>query len=72
MHPRCLWRPNWTVLVTLTGRFLLTLGLLRMFAASLYRQQSAEASSSFFIIGESILFALALVITVRAYARDSE
>ena len=67
-----LWRRDWTVLVTLCGWFLLTLGLFRMFAASLYRQASANASSSFFIIGESVLFALALFITVKAYTRDSE
>ena len=41
-----LWKLDWTVLVTLSGWFFLLLGLFRMFAAGLYRQSSANASST--------------------------
>src|SRR6476619_6365533 len=46
------WARNWTVLVTLTGWFALLLGLVRMFAASGYRQAAAEAGSTVFMVLE--------------------
>ncbi|MEM9502738.1 MAG: hypothetical protein AAGA01_02135 [Cyanobacteria bacterium P01_E01_bin.43] len=65
------WQRDWTVVVTLCGWFLLTLGLFRMFAAGLYQQVSGDASSLFFMITEGILFTIGLLITWKAYARDT-
>lgn len=66
------WRRDWTLLVTLSGWFLLVLGLLRMFAASLYQQASRGASSTFFMVVEGLLFAVGLVLTLKAYRRTTE
>lgn len=65
-----LWRRDWTVLVTLSGWFFLLLGLFRMFAAGLYQRSSANASSTFFMILEGILFLIGLIMTFKAYNRD--
>jgi hypothetical protein len=65
------WVRNWTVLVTLSGWFFLLLGLVRMFAAGLYQRQSANTSPAVFIALESILLVLALVMTFKAYSRDT-
>ena len=65
-----LWVRGWPVLVTATGWFFLVLGLLRMFAAGQYRQVSAEASSATFIVLESLLLVVALVITYFGYRRE--
>jgi hypothetical protein len=62
------WRRDWTVLVTLSGWFFLLLGLFRMFAAGLYQQESASASSMVFIILEGILFVVGLIITFKAFS----
>ena len=67
-----LWQRDWTLLITLCGWFLLALGLLRMFAASIYRQATGNTSSLFFMIVESILFAIGSLITWKAYARDAK
>jgi hypothetical protein len=64
------WRLDWTLLVTLSGLFLLLLGLFRMFAAGFYQRSSAAASSSFFIVIEGVLFLVGLVLTVQAYRRS--
>ena len=64
------WAHDWRVLVTLSGWFFLLLGLFRMFAAGLYRQSSANASSTFFMILEGILFLIGLIMTFKAYTRD--
>ena len=64
------WRRDWTVLVTLSGWFGVGLGLFRMFAAAQYQRGAANTSSGTFMIGEGILFAAAVVMTVRAYRRD--
>jgi hypothetical protein len=64
------WRRDWTVLVTLCGWCLLALGLLRMFAADFYRQASGNTGSMFFVFVESILFAVGLLLTWKAYTRD--
>jgi hypothetical protein len=66
------WQRDWTLLITLCGWFLLAFGLLRMFAASFYRQTSGNTSSLFFMIVESILFAIGFLITWKAYARDAK
>ena len=64
------WARDWTVLVTLSGWFALLLGLFRMFAAGLYQRGSANAGSTLFIVLESILLIIGLVMTFKAYSRD--
>lgn len=66
------WVRNWTVLVTLTGSFFLFLGLIRMFAASQYRQVAASTSSVVFMVFEGVLLVFALVITYHGYRRPSQ
>ena len=63
------WRRNWTMLVTLSGWFLLLLGLLRMFAASLYLQGSAETSQATFMVIEGILLSIGIILTFNAYKK---
>jgi uncharacterized membrane protein HdeD (DUF308 family) len=63
------WARDWTALVTLSGWFLLLLGLIRMFAASQYREASANTSSLVFMGLEGCLVAVGLVITFKAYSR---
>lgn len=63
------WRGNWTTLVTLSGWFLLLLGLFRMFAASLYLQGSAGTSQATFMVIESILFLIGVILTFNAYKK---
>ena len=65
------WVRNWTVLITLSGWFLLALGLVRMFAASQYRQATHGASSMTFMVLEGILLVVALVITFKAYSSNT-
>jgi hypothetical protein len=65
------WALDWTVLVTLSGWFLLLLGLLRMFAADAYQRGSANAGSAVFIALESVLLVFALIMTFKAYRRDA-
>lgn len=65
-----IWVRNWTVLVTLTGWFALLLGLLRMFMAGGYQQQSASTPSSVFMVLEGILLAISVFMTFQAYRRD--
>jgi 1,4-dihydroxy-2-naphthoate octaprenyltransferase len=65
------WARDWTVLVTLSGWFFLALGLFRMFAAGLYRQGSAETSPAVFTVLEGFLLVGAMVMTFKAYTRDS-
>lgn len=66
-----IWQRDWTVLVTLSGWFFLLLGLFRMFAAGLYQQRSANASSMFFMILEGILFVIGLIITFKAFSSST-
>lgn len=65
-----LWALDWRVLVTLSGWFFLLLGLFRMFAAGPYRQSSANASSTFFMVLEGILFLIGLIMSFNAYTCD--
>jgi len=65
------WVLDWTVLVTLSGWFALALGLFRMFAAGLYQRGSAQTSSTVFMVLESILVTVGLIMTVKAYSRGS-
>ena len=62
------WTADWTVLITLCGWFFLCLGLFRMFAAGLYQQTSANATSSVFIVLESMLLLVGAIITVKSYS----
>lgn len=66
------WARDWTVLVTLSGWFFLSLGLLRMFAAGLYQRGSASTSTITFMILEGILLALGLIMTINAYRNNRE
>ncbi len=65
-----LWVRAWPLLITVTGWFLLFLGLVRMFAAGQYRQTSAGVSSAIFMVLEGILLIVALVITYYGYRRE--
>ena|SRR5450759_4873073 len=64
------WARNWTVLVTLSGWFCLMLGLVRMFAADSYQRNSANTGSNVFIVIESVLLVVALIMTFKAYSHD--
>jgi hypothetical protein len=66
------WRPDWTVLITLSGWFFLALGLFRMFAASLYQRSSANTSAFVFTILEGVLLLFGLVMTFKAYSPGRE
>jgi len=50
------WTRDWTLLVTLSGWFFLTLGLFRMFAASHYLRSAATTDATVFMALEGILF----------------
>jgi membrane protein CcdC involved in cytochrome C biogenesis len=63
------WEKNWTVLITLTGWFLLLLGLIRMFAASQYQLAIQRTHSTTFILLEICLLVVALIITFKANGR---
>lgn len=65
------WARNWTVLITLTGWFSMVLGLVRMFAASQYRQAAQSTSSATFMVLEAGLLVVALVITFKSYSGRS-
>ena len=66
------WERNWTVLVTFAGWLALSLGLFRMFAASLYGQSAANMSRTVFMVLEAILLVLGLIMTFKAYARGKK
>lgn len=61
------WTRDWTILITLTGWFGVLLGLVRMFAAGAYQQGSARTSSSVFLVLESLLLTVGLILTFQAY-----
>lgn len=66
------WVRDWTVLVTLSGWFLLLLGLFRMFAAGTYQQGAANTGAGVFMVLEAILLIVALIITYKAYSRSDK
>ena len=66
------WSRDWTVLVTLSGWFALVLGLVRMFAAGAYQQQSATTSATVFMVIEVLLLTIGLIMTFKAYGRDGK
>lgn len=65
------WARNWTVLITLCGWVLFALGLVRMFAASQYRQATQGAGSVTFMVLEACLLVVALIITFKAYSGNT-
>ena len=67
-----IWARNWTVLITLSGWFLFALGLVRMFAASQYRQATQGASSMTFMVLEGFFVVVALIITFKAYSGNTK
>jgi len=67
-----LWRPDWTVLVTLSGWFFLILGLVRMFAAGAYQRGAASTGTGVFMVLEAGLFVVASIITFKSYKRDHD
>ena len=64
------WVRSWIVLVTLTGWFLLFLGLVRMFAASQYHQAATGTSSTVFMALEGVLLVVGLILTYKGYRRE--
>ena len=67
------WRRDWTVLVTLSGWCALSLGTVRMFAASAYQQRSAAVGSPVFVVIETVILVCGVVITYKAYvSRDTK
>jgi uncharacterized membrane protein HdeD (DUF308 family) len=65
------WARNWTVLVTLSGWCFLVFGLVRMFAASQYRQATQGADSMTLMTLEVIALLVALTITVKSYSGNT-
>ena len=65
------WARDWTALITLSGWFLLALGLFRMFAAGLYRRGSANTSPGVFMVLEGVLLVCGLIMTFKAFTRGS-
>lgn len=66
------WVRDWTLLVTLSGWFFLVLGLFRMFAAGVYQRTSANTGATTFMVLEGILGVLGIIMTFKAYSRDTE
>jgi uncharacterized membrane protein HdeD (DUF308 family) len=66
------WVRDWTVLVTLSGWFLLVLGLFRMFAAGAYRSASADTAATTFMVLEGVLGVVGLILTIKAYGRRGD
>jgi hypothetical protein len=67
-----LWRPDWTIFVTLSGWFLLILGLVRMFAAGAYQRSAGSTGTGVFMFLEAGLFVVAAIITFKSYKRDDD
>lgn len=65
-----IWTTKWPVLVTLSGWLSLVLGLVRMFAASQYRQAYAAHTPAFFMIMEGLLLLAGVTITFESYRRS--
>jgi multisubunit Na+/H+ antiporter MnhG subunit len=65
------WARNWTALITLSGWFILALGLVRMFAASQYQHATQGASPLTFMVLEACLLVVALTITFKSYSGNT-
>jgi uncharacterized membrane protein YdcZ (DUF606 family) len=66
------WALDWTTLVTLSGWVGGALGLVRMFAASLYLRQYASTGPNVFMIVEVVLFCCGGVMTYQSFRRGRE
>jgi hypothetical protein len=62
------WTGGWPVLVTLTGWFVLVVGLIRMFAP-VYSQKEAEKNTAVYGL-LIVLFAIGVFLTFKAYRRE--
>ena len=62
------WTGGWPVLVTLTGWFLMLVGLIRMFAP-VYAQKEAENNNGVYGL-LIVLFAIGVFLTFKAYRRE--
>ena len=62
------WTGGWPVLVTLTGWFVLVVGLIRMFAP-VYSQKEAENNPAVYGL-LIVLFAIGVFLTFKAYRRE--
>lgn len=61
------WARDWSVLLTLSGWFFLILGLVRMFAAGAYQRGAVNTGATIFMVLESQLLLVGLVLTFQAY-----
>ena len=62
------WTGGWPVLVTLTGWFVLVVGLIRMFAP-VYSQKGAENNTAVYGL-LIVLFAIGVFLTFKGYRRE--
>ena len=65
------WVRDWTALVTLSGWYLLALGLFRMFGAVVYQKGAANTGAAVFLVLEGILLVCGLIMTFKAYSRGA-
>ncbi|MHB8417622.1 MAG: hypothetical protein ACYDCL_06075 [Myxococcales bacterium] len=61
------WERNWTLLVTLSGWMSLSLGLVRMFAASAYRAGAARTAPGVFTLIGALLFSAGAILAFQSY-----
>lgn len=66
------WSRDWTVLVTLSGWFFFLLGLFRLFAASTYQREAANASQGTFVVLEILFLTVGVIITFKAYSHGEK
>ena len=64
------WTYGWPVIVTLTGWFIMFLGLLRMFFPESYLQGVQNTSAVAVIAPTMIVLAVGIVLTFKAYGRE--
>jgi hypothetical protein len=64
-----LWVRSWPVIVTLTGWFIMLLGLFRMFAPALFLK-GVQSSGYAFIVPTVGILALGIHLTFKAYRRE--
>jgi hypothetical protein len=64
------WTGGWPLLVTLTGWFVLVVGLIRMFAP-VYSQKGAESNTAVYGL-LIVLFVIGVFLTFKAYRREAK
>jgi len=62
-----LWIRSWPVLVTLTGWFIILLGLFRMFVPEM--QLEGANNTTMVVILSSLVFIIGVYLTIKAYSR---